>query len=503
MGKFKILSRDVEVKDILAENPKFASIILWKPVQSGKTADVLKLAEVFFRTSAIVFISDKNTALAGQTNSRARNLNFEVVNYRDDIKLGKFLKESVGKKRILHLLMETHNLSLLKDVLFLCEDLPLSVFIDEADKSRNTVDANEKKKASRKSNNKPVVEEDSTELVDFDEMDEEKELEVADGSPLPPVTMMLLEIKNMVKERENSRTVFISATPAAVLTAEKDNWLVLYKQPYQNYVGIGIDHPAEIHVFPRIETNTCKARNRWTGDFMDARWNTFYNPLNFSVEQFVKAPNKQEEGLDIIQVCLVSLENRKIQQFAMAETIKSKLDEIGASDRVGMFVMNSDTKESSEETIADLLNQQRLLGFRKVIIIAGFMASRGVSFTDYSNKENQFELVMQVHYTKKNFPLNSSMQNMRIFGPARRTVSRPALICNEWAEQDIRINFLESYRIIKELAEFGCATRGRYNSLRPLTQPYNFRYLKQGSRYEPGKFIYPSTNEADHLPIVP
>jgi hypothetical protein len=168
---------------------------------------------------------------------------------------------------------------------------------------------------------------------------------------------------------------------------------------------------------------------------------------------------------------------------------------------VSVVVFNSDTKESSEVTLASLILQEKLRGFSKVIIIAGFMAARGVSFTDFSDKDNQFELILQVHYTKKDFPLNSSMQNMRLFGPARRTVSRPALICNSWAAQDVSVNFAESYRIIKELAENGFATQGAYNPQRPLTQPYNFRYLKQGWVRE--RFIYPSTNEADHLPIVP
>lgn len=499
MSKWITLTKDTEVKEILAENPNFTSIVLFKPVQSGKTADVLKLAEAFYKESAIVFISDKNTALAGQTTGRARLLGFDVVSYRDDIKLGKFLRESVGKKRIIHLLMETHNLKAFEDMLFLCEDLPVSIFIDEADKSRNTIDANEKKSVKR---DKKLQEEDeeSNELAEIDS-DDDATVEVADGTPLPPVTMSLLEIKNMVKGRKNSRTVFISATPAAILTAEKDDWLVLYKEPYLNYVGIGLKHEAEVLIFNKILNNICKARDRWTGEWEDAQYNTFAGPLAFGVEQFSKAPNKQEEGSDIVQLCLVSLENRKLQQFLMAEFITNQLELLGETGNVGMFVMNSDTKENSEETLASLIQQQREAGKRKIIIIAGFMASRGVSFTDYSDKANQFELIMQIHYTKKNFPLNSSMQNMRIFGPKRRTVSRPAIICNDWAEQDIKVNFLESYRIIKELAEYGCATRGRYNSLRPITQPYNFRYLKQGSRSEPGKFIYPSTNEADWLPI--
>lgn len=491
-GKFIILTKDMEVKDTLASFPDAKSIILWKPVQSGKTSDVLKLAEVYYKTSAMIFISDKNTSLAGQTNGRAKTLGFEVVNYRDDIKLGKFIRESVGKKRILHLLMEVNNLEKLESLLDVLEDTPVTIVIDEADKSRNTEAANKKKAKNKKT---PILQE----VDDEEEDDEEEVIEKADGSMLPPVTLLLLQIKNMVKERENSRTIFVSATPAAVLTAEKDSWLVLYKEPYQNYVGVGINHPAQIHLNNHITENSCKARDRWTGNPRDLSTNTFYHSLSFGVDQFCKAPNRSDE--DITQVMLVSLENRKLQQFKMACVVEQQIRESEFAGKVSVIVFNSDTKENSEVTLASLILQEKLRGFSKVIIIAGFMAARGVSFTDFSDKENKFELILQVHYTKRDFPLNSSMQNMRIFGPARRTVSRPALICNSVAAQDINENFAESYRIIKELAENGFATQGNYNPQRPLTQPYNFRYLKQG--WVRDRFIYPSTNEADHLPIVP
>jgi len=491
MGAFRVLNNSTEVKDVLAENKEFTSIILWKPVQSGKTSDVLKLAEVFYKTSALIFISDKNTALAGQTNGRARSLGFEVVNYRDGIGLGHYLREAKGKRKILHLLMEVNNLQKLESTLGLLDDLEISVFIDEADKSRNTIDANEKKRKK-----------DAAKAIDpDDDEDEEEEEEKADGSPLPPVTMLLLQIKNLVKERENSRTVFVSATPAAVLTAERDNWLVLYKQPYQNYIGVGIDHPAAVVVVPAIGENECKARERWSNNWNDRTKNTFLPAVTHAVNQFASAPNKADEY--ITQICLISLENRKVQQFRMGEAVQKQLIAIGKNNEIGMIVMNSDTKENSEETLADLIMAEKMAGHKKVIIIAGFMASRGVSFTDFSNKENMFEIVLQVHYTKKNFPLNSSMQNMRLFGPVRRTLpgNQPALICNHWADQDIKVNFAESYRIIRELAENDTAKLGRYNPQRPLTQPYNFRYLKQG--WVPDRFIFQSTNEADWLPIVP
>lgn len=507
MGKFLTLSRDTKVRDILEENRQYSSIVLTRGVQSGKTSDVLDVAGFYYKESALLFISDKITGLAEQTNSRARKMGFELVSYRDNQPLGKFLKDSVGKKRIVHVMMEINNLKRIEDILDMIEDLPITLIIDEADKSRNTIDANEKKKIKKTVHMSAYN--DDPEYGDIMEVDndedEEEEIEVADGALLPPITMLLLQIKNLIKGRKNSRCIFVSATPIAILTAEKDDWLVLAKNPYENWVGVWFDHPASVNMIEgdhRILEQTCKARDRWTGNFEDTKHNTFYPAVSFGAEQFAKAPNKQPEGSDIMQLCLISLENRKIQQFMMAQVIKSHLVELEEHDRVSLIIMNSDTKESKEETLADLLNQQRELGFRKVIIVAGFMASRGVSFTDYSDKLNQYELVLQIHYTKRDFPLNSSLQNMRIFGPARRTVPRPAIICNHWAIQDLRSNFAEFYRIFKEIVESGCATQGNYNPYRPLTQPYNFRYLKQGYRTGPGEFVYPSTNEADHLPIV-
>jgi hypothetical protein len=474
MGKFVVLNRDTEVKDVLEMNSEYSSIVLWKPVQSGKTADVLKLAQVFYKSSVVVFVTANSTALQEQTNSRGRVLGFEMVNYRDGQNLGTVLSDAVGKKKILHLLMEKNNLKEFLMLIKCIKSIQVTLIIDEADKSRSTEAANRKK---------------------VNDDDEEEEL--ADGSELPPITLMLLQLKNLLKGRKDSRTIFVSATPAAVLTAEKDDWLVLYKEPYHNYVGVGINHPAEIHINRTwIPHNSCKVRDRWTNNRKDQLQNTFYGPVTYGVDAFAKAVNRSEDE-SITQVMLISLENRKAQQFQMAEFVKTQLLEMGAG-HVAVEVFNSDTKEDSSTTLSDIIKKS---GKKKVIIIAGFMASRGVSFTDFSDKENMFEIILQVHYTKEDFPLNSSMQNMRLFGPARRTVNRPMMICNNICAQDLTQNFEESYRIIKELAEEGFAKQGAYDSRRPLTQSYNFRYLKQG--WMPERFIYPSTNEADHLPIVP
>lgn len=488
---FEIISNQTDVADMLLNKyNSYTSIILWRSVQSGKTSDALRIASLFYKESVIISVSDNNTCLCSQNENRARVQGFTIHNYRTSDKLGD-IEKFLGKKVIISMLMEINNLKALETLLFFNEDLPITLLIDEADKNKTVASADTKKKKGMTAEDESL----------FDEPEDE---EVADGGLLPPVTMLLHQIKNVLKLRKNSRTIFVSATPLAVFTAEKDDWLCLYKKPYENYVGIGIDHPANIATNGRIVENRCKARDRWTGNFNDLTYNSFYSAVSFSVEQFVKAPNRCVDQ-EITQLCLISLENRKISQFMMGEIIKKQLAELKASDenvgKVGLFVMNGDTKSSAEETLADLINAQKLAGKTKIIIIAGFMASRGVSFTDFSRKDNMFELILQVHYTKKFFPLNSSMQVVgRLFGPARRTVNRPALICNHWCKQDVEVNFPEYYRMICEVAEFDCALLGRYNPARPPTQPENWRYLKRGGL---NKYIYVSNNDADHLPIVP
>ena len=476
MGRFHSIDSETRVRDVITAQDK--SIILYKKVQAGKTGESLDLAQMFYKTSALVYIQDKNTALEQQNMGRAKKLGFTIVSYRDGQALGKLLRESVGKKVIISILMEINNVRKLEDILDFDREMPVTVMIDEADKNRNAIEADTKKK-------KTVTVED----------EDDEEMEVADGSPLPPVTLCLFQIKNLVKERENSRTIFISATPQAILTAEKDDWVVIFKESYRGHVC----KPETIHLNGRIVENPCKARDRWTNTWRDGN-NTFKPAVDFGVKQFVDTDNRCPEE-EILQVMLISLENIKLQQGLMSEHIKTFLNQLGATGNVGLVVFNSDTKTSSEESLASFLFQQKLAGKKKVIVIAGFMASRGVSFTDFSDEQNKFELVLQIHYTKKSFPLNSSMQNMRIFGPLRKTVTKPTLICNYWAAEDIKVNFPELHRIIMELAQYSRATLGQYNSHRPLTQPYNFRYLKQGSRSGYGEFIYPSTNAADHLPI--
>lgn len=484
-NRFLRIARDTLLADILQqpEYSSYKSIVFVRPVQSGKTADCLKVAEAFYESSAIVFISDKNTALAGQTTGRAKSLGFEIVNYRDDINIGKWLYRSVGAKKVLHLMMEINNLKAFHNVLEIFEDIPVTLIIDEADKSRATYGAEEKE------------DEDS-----------------ADADGLPPITSLLLKIKNLLKVRDDSRTVFVSASPQGILVSEKDDWLVIYKDSYKNYVGVGLDRDeavllngtatdkisSNLFIRPDIRRNFCKTSVRWTGSAEDLSTNTFYPAVDTAVRQFVKAPNRCADE-NIMQLCLISLENRKAQQFALSQFVREIL--LSTEDTsTDVLVFNSDTKEDSDQTLADLIRQSREAGHTKLIVIAGFMASRGVSFTDFSDPDNQFELILQVTYTKKDQPLNSSIQSMRIFGPARRTVNTPAIICNDICAEDLRVNFREMYRVVRDIAENKFPIRvGGYNTDRKLTQSYNFRYLRQGNYSE---LLFESVNPVDHLPIA-
>lgn len=438
------------------------SIIFIRPVQSGKTADCLRVAEAFYKESTVIFVSDKNSALAEQTNGRARTMGFEVINYREG-NLGKTLRMAQGKKKIVHFMMEVNNMQSLYDYLDFCEDFQVTMIVDEADKSRSTSEA---------------------------DIDEDEETGIADS--LPPITGLLLKIKNLLKTRENSRTVFVSATPMGLFTSEKEDWLTIYKNPYQNYTGVGLDHPANLYLLPKIAhmSGACKTSDRWTKNADDFRFNPFYSPLQYGIEKFSKVGTKDDS---IKQLMLVSLENRNTQQSMMAEFVREELKD----DSIDVIVFNSRSRKK-DETLADMIAKSNK---KKIVIIAGFMAARGVSFTDFSDSNNKFELVLQVHYTKDITPLNSSLQAMRCFGPARRTVSKPALICNQVCEQDINTNFLEVYRIIMDLAKGNIPVpRGSYDSSRPMTQNYNFRYLKQGRMDQALLFVSHDSN--DHLPIV-
>jgi hypothetical protein len=460
-------------------NNSYKSLILWKPVQSGKTADSLDLAGMFFKTSVLIFIGDKNKTLDSQNQNRAKVKGFTVQTYMDKINLPMYLITTCGQKKVLSFMMEINQLNKLESILSVIKDVPITLIIDEADKSRSTSLAGTKKKKDSK----------------VEEVEEEDD-EVADAEEMPPVTKLLLRLKNLVRDRKDSRTIFVTATPMGVLSAEKDKWCVFYKEPYQNYTGVGLNHPANIHISNNIiRENNCKARDRWTGNMSDVMYNSFYPVLDTACNAMVELGTKDPS---IKQLMLISLENRKSSQHKMAEKCREILSNIEGGSSIDVIVRNGDTAENPMPV--DIKNSKA----NKIIIIAGFMASRGVSFTDFSDKENQYELVCQVHYTKPADKLNSSMQAMRIFGPARRTVSRPSIITNRQGIEDLQHNFMESYRIIRDIAEQCeqdrvCISSGSYNTSRDLTQEYNMRYLKQGN--VGSRFIYSSLDPADHLPI--
>ena len=477
-----MLTRDESVSvEVEKLNNTYKSLILWRAVQSGKTADSLELAGLFFKTSVLIFIGDKNKTLDTQNQDRAKVKGFTVQTYMDKINLPMYLITTCGQKKVLSFMMEINQLNKLENILSVIKDVPITLIIDEADKSRNTSLAGTKKKKG------------SAEEVDVEEDDDD---EVTDAEDMPPITKLLLRLKNLVKDRKDSRTIFVTATPMGVLSAEKDKWCVFYKEPYQNYTGVGLNHPANIHISNNvIRENKCKARDRWTGNINDVMSNSFYPVLDTACHAMVELGTKDSS---IKQLMLISLENRKSSQHKMAAKCREILSNIEGGSSVDVIVRNGDTAENPMPM--DIKNSKA----NKIIIIAGFMASRGVSFTDFSNKENQYELVCQVHYTKPNDKLNSSMQAMRIFGPSRRTISRPSIITNRQGIEDLQHNFMESYRIIQDIAEQCeqdkiCVTSGSYNTSRSMTQEYNFRFLKQGN--VGSRFIYSSLEPSDHLPI--
>jgi hypothetical protein len=194
------------------------------------------------------------------------------------------------------------------------------------------------------------------------------------------------------------------------------------------------------------------------------------------------------------QILLISLESRNASQSKMGEFVKECLQD---NEDIDIIIFNGETKKKQNFLLSDLIGFSKK---RKIVIIAGFMAARGVSFTDFSDPENKYELVIQVHNTKEQDPLNSSLQAMRIFGPARRTVTRPFMICNSICAQDLRYNFVECYRVIHDLAlGLPSIDRGAYDISRPLTQKYNFRYMLQSSYGR--TLLFESPKEEDHMPV--
>ncbi len=463
-GRFVRL--DDTVDDLFAIIRAANNIVLVKPVQAGKTAEVIRIIEHTYQYSVTIFLSDKNTALAGQTNKRTTGMGWKVADFRDcnsPKEAMKYLRGSIGQRKMAHFLMEVNNIETL---IMVCESLsePITLIVDEGDKNKNVVFANN----------------DQNEAVDDDSM--------------PPITKGIIACKNILKERaDGSKTIFVTATPQGLLVSEKDeDRLVIVKEPYKNWVGVAYNHPANFNIVQAIRFCSCKARDRWTNNGEDVNYNTYAMGVIEGLDRFEKMDTKDDS---IKQIMLISLENRNAAQARLAHFVRRNLLN---SNAVDLIVFNGENKDKATPLLADKIAASDR---KKIIVISGFMAARGVSFTDFSDTNNRFELVLQVHAAKKTDPLNSALQAMRIFGPARKTVARPTLVCNKTTADDCAINFLEGYRICQEIAE-GKKTiaQGKYNSARPLTQAYNFRYFRQGRGWD--SLLFESRDPADHEPIL-
>jgi hypothetical protein len=477
--KFVILENGMDVWPYIK---KATSILFVKPVQSGKTSDVYKILEELYRTHIVIMVSDKNKALAGQTNSRGKVGGWSIKNFSEinsimdcyswAMKSGEDCKKGKGKKVISHFLMEINNVTILSQLIaILPKDIPTVLIVDEGDKNRNT---------------------DGADTSD-DEDDEDE-----DTVSIPPVTAGLLFCKNLLMDKNNgSKCVYVTATPLGIMCSEKDDErLVIYKRPYDNYTGVGLDHDHHIELVQSMVSNNCLTRVKWTGSTVDRMTNTYYSGVIQAVDRFEKMGSKDES---IKQVMLISLENHTRPQDRL-EIVVNNLIRPEYKDDIEVVVFNSAPKNKIKGM--DLLSQRICMSpKKKVIVISGFKASRGVSFTDFNSEDGTFELVVQVHAAKMKDPLNSSMQAMRIFGPARRTVSRPVLFCNEITYKEVTHNFKESYRVVRDLA-MGKKTvyQDKFDARRPMTQKFNFRYMKQG--YANGVLLFESFDQKDHERIM-
>ncbi len=479
VGKF--ISLDNSVTDIWEHIKTSSTILFVKPVQSGKTSDILRVVEHLYRTHIIIMVSDKNKALEGQTNKRvtSQGVPWEVKSFREVNSVGDafaYIMEHYdaimagkGKRKIIHFLMEVNNMEMLITLLrCLPKELRIALVIDEGDKNRNT---------------------------DTSDAEEANKGEKDDFDLLPPITRGLLACKNLLFDKDNgSKCILVTATPQGVLCSEKDdNRLVLYKKPYDNYTGVGLDHPHNLHVVNCIAFNRCKAGERWMPGTQYS--NSYYRGVERAVSTLEQMDTKDSS---IKQIMLISLENHNDPQGRLAN-VCSYLIRPEYKDEIGIIVFNGEAKNKDKNSPL-LEDKIKAMKQRKIIIISGFMASRGVSFTDFSDGDNKFELVIQVHAAWEHNPLNTSMQAMRIFGPARRTISRAILICNSVTEQDVTYNFLEAYRVCKDLAcGIKSIKRGRYNTARPLTQKNNLRYMKQGRT---DVLLFESHDARDHERIT-
>lgn len=483
--KFLRIGKDEKLFSVLrGEGRGYSSVILVRPVQSGKTSVFLETADSFYREYSMIAIMDKSTPLAQQTYDRAKKLGWTIVTYEPGMKIARMLKENFGSKFMLCFMMEINNMKTL--IAYLEEtSRKIMLFVDEGDKSKSTKDAKEE------------------ELEEDDELNEE-ELEIrrrASKEELPPITKMTLIAKNEVT-RLGGVSVLISATPFSILASEKDNWLVVFQDPYLNYTGAWLDHPARIRIEPCIPQKGCKVRERWSGTYPDRFNNNYREAVYRSCTAFKNAKTNEPS---IMQLMLISLEQFNVQQSLMATECERLFSELGSS--IPVMVFNGETKDG--KMLSEMVKDYALKGHKKLVVIAGYCAARGVSFTDFSDPDNKFELIIQVHASKLSQNLASITQAMRIFGPARRTVNSALLVCNMKLADDVKVNMVEQYRIVRELAEGNInVVLGNLDPACRLGPDACLRYIKQREGYS-RKFsrcddvmFQISDNPEDHLPFL-
>ena len=375
-----------------------------------------------------------------------------------------------GKKRIVHFLMEYRNIPVLNQLIALLPpEVPVCLIVDEADMNRAT-------------ETKKEEDEDGNEV---------------EGT-IPPITRGILLAKNLLRKKNNgSKTVLVTATPQGIMCSERDDQrVVIYEPAFLGHNGPGDGKDANIELVPCIARQRCKTGDRWTGSEEDQK-NTYYEAIHQSVRRLEDMGTKDAS---VKQVMLISLEGINDVQDRLELVVKRTIRREMRS-AIDVIVFNGDTSRKESKEQVELADRIRNSSARKIIVIAGFRASRGVSFTDFSDKSNQFECVIQVHASKTGDPLNSCLQAMRIVGPPRRTITRAILYCNVVTYEDMRRNFREMYRICRELAEgANVIYTGAFKEGRMFTQASNFHYIKRSNRY--GCLLEVSSDPKDHEPIT-
>ena len=459
------LSHDVE--DLFSLIKAVTTIFLIKPVQSGKTGEVYKIIEHTYKSSCTIFLSTQ-VAVAGQTNKRGLAKGWNIKDFSDmNVAYAKtFLEHGCGRKVAISALMEINNVKGIMSVVTVV-NCPVVLIVDEGDKNRNT------KK---------------------DEDDEDQ----GDGlGDLPPVTRAIQIIKNQIADRnDGSKVIFVTATPQGLFCAERDdNRLVIVKEPFKNWRGVAHNHPYNIElkkVFHSV--NKCKARDKWTGNTDDRRTNVFRGGLAVAIRDFEELGTKDPS---VTQVMLVSLESRNDTQKRMTEFI---VEHLSNPDDYNVIVFNGENENKKLPLLSDKIAAGE---GKKCIVVSGIMASRGISFTDLSDEDNKFELVIQVHAAKMDSCLNTAVQAMRIYGPERVTMpaGKPILYCNEVTYRDNTHNFLEGYRICEDLAKgLKEVKRGKYDRDRTFVSKKSQRFMKVNPHGP--IMLYQSLDPKDHEPIT-